>query len=366
MKDDYSRRGRFFGKKTRGHRSSDGNRKNFRLHGPGGYFGRAERGKGHDFHQHETLQDQIEKKDVPRIREMLAPSGLSGFRFSKLKGRSNYASLLKLSEFSERESFTEEEALFFAKVCAYLSKNPSGELDDLPVFGKDYELISEIHSGDSRVLSPDNSYRKQEFLFKAREAVKTADVILVNHALLLTEIGDDAPGSIGKLSRLVVDEAHNLEAAATDALLRTFALTDAEKTFSHIEASIRRHNRTPAVEKFLFPELREISDSFVLSFGMALELSERYAFSKAGSSHDRNTERGEVPTFSSLRIFSRSKGFPVPIRSSPRSWKKSKTFPTASTAPRKNSSKPLKRPFPNFRRSPYFWRNFSRLRETTS
>lgn len=231
-----------------------------------------------------TLQDQIAYKDVPKIRDILAPYGLSSFRFAKLKGRSNYASLLKLSEFPLRDGFSDEAKLFYAKIGVLLSESRTGELDEVSFYGRDYEFLSEIHSGDARVLSPDNPYRKKEPLYSAREAAKVAEVVLVNHALILTELADDAPGSTGKVSRLIVDEAHNLESAATDALTRTLVLPDIEKAFGRIEAHIRRHNRQPGAEKFLFPEIKEISESFVLSFGMALDFAERYAFVKNGES----------------------------------------------------------------------------------
>lgn len=229
-----------------------------------------------------TLQDQIAHKDVPRIRDILRPYGLDTFRFAKLKGRSNYVSLLKFAEFADREDFPEEAKLFFAKVAILLAESKTGELDEVSFYGKDYEFLAEIHAGDARVLSPDNPYRKKEPLYCAREAAKTADVVLVNHALILTELAEDASGTVGKLSRLVVDEAHNLEAAATDALTCELLLADIEKTFGRIEAHIRRHNRQSGAEKFLFPEMKEISESFVLSYGMALDFAERYAFVKAG------------------------------------------------------------------------------------
>lgn len=140
-------------------------------------------------------------------------------------------SLLKLSEFADREDFPEEAKLFFAKVAILLAESKTGELDEASFYAKDYEYLAEVHAGDARVLSPDNPHRKKEPLYAAREAAKTADVVLVNHALILTELADDAAGTVGKLSRLIVDEAHNLEAAATDALTAELALADIEKTF---------------------------------------------------------------------------------------------------------------------------------------
>jgi hypothetical protein len=189
-----------------------------------------------------------------------------------------------LSEFPLRDGFSDEAKLFYAKIGVLLSESRTGELDEVSFYGRDYEFLSEIHSGDARVLSPDNPYRKKEPLYSAREAAKAAEVVLVNHALILTELADDAPGSTGKVSRLIVDEAHNLESAATDALTRTLVLPDIEKAFGRIEAHIRRHNRQSGAEKFLFPEIKEISESFVLSFGMALDFAERYAFVKNGDS----------------------------------------------------------------------------------
>lgn len=228
-----------------------------------------------------TLQDQIAKKDVPRLREILSPYGLGSFRFAKLKGRSNYASLLKTEEFSQRDDLPDEGKAFFAKIAVFLAESESGELDEVSFYGKDYEYLAEIHASDLRVLSPENPHRSKEPLHIARESAKAADVLLVNHALVLTEISDDATGNLGKLSRLVVDEAHNLEAVATDALSVTVTLQEVEKAFGRIESQIRRHNREPGSEKFLFPEMKELSESYVLSFGMALDFLERFAFQSA-------------------------------------------------------------------------------------
>ena len=52
-----------------------------------------------------TLQDQIEYKDIPKIRSLLEPFELQNFRIQKLKGRSNYASLLRSIEYIEQEKF---------------------------------------------------------------------------------------------------------------------------------------------------------------------------------------------------------------------------------------------------------------------
>jgi len=71
------------------------------------------------------------------------------------------------------------------------------------------------------VLHDDNEYKYYEYLFKARSYAQNANIVVVNHAVLLQDI--KTKNSIfPEMKHLIIDEAHNLEDTTTDALKKTF------------------------------------------------------------------------------------------------------------------------------------------------
>ena len=189
---------------------------------------------------------------------------------------------MRFFEFLEADiERADEYYTFVAKILFWLTDTKEGELDELSFYGKEYAFLEEVHSGDARVLSVENQVRKREFLYRARERAKNANLLLVNHALLLSELSDEASGNLGKLSCLVIDEAHNLEDSATDALMRTISLVSMERELGHIETAIRRNNKKIENESFAFPEWTGIKESLILSFGMIFDFTLQYGQYKA-------------------------------------------------------------------------------------
>ncbi len=116
-----------------------------------------------------TLQDQIIEKDVPKLRALLKEFHLDHFSVQKLKGRTNYVSLLKAFEFIDKERFEYFEAIFAIKIAYWLMETKTGELDELSFYGPEYSLVDDINASDSRVLGSENPHKDDEFLFLARE-----------------------------------------------------------------------------------------------------------------------------------------------------------------------------------------------------
>ena len=224
-----------------------------------------------------TLQDQIFEKDIPNLRLLFTRHDIGDFSVAKIKGRSNYPSLLLLFEYLAADSFEETEVIFLAKVLFWLHTTRFGELDELVFYGPEYGYMDRIRSSDKRVLIPENPYRKEEFLYTARQDAKNANLVIMNHSLLLSEIEsvEDAKILPG-IKHLVIDEAHNLEAVATDALKRSVSLSVIESALEGIESVLRKQKRTPDMEPFIFPELRAIAESIILSFGMIFDVFGRY------------------------------------------------------------------------------------------
>lgn len=236
-----------------------------------------------------TLQDQIFEKDIPAMRELCRAEGIEDFSVTKIKGRSNYLSLFLFFEYIEGDIREEIEYIVVAKLLFWLLRTEYGELDELSWYGQEYSIVDKLRSNDRRVLIPENPYRKEEFLYRVRQDAKTANIIIINHALLLSETTEDTPSKIlPDIKLLVIDEVHNLEAVATDALKYSTSLTQIEEALSSIDLIIKRQNQKgkPVTELFVFPDFRDMSESIVLNFGMVFDVLYRYLAFRVPQSGD--------------------------------------------------------------------------------
>ncbi|MGB7873923.1 MAG: DEAD/DEAH box helicase, partial [Anaerolineales bacterium] len=163
-----------------------------------------------------NLQDQLIKKDIPDLRAALN----SDLRAAVLKGRSNYLCPRRLQYVRQRFPSNKTEMRVLAKVLVWLLENQSGDRNEINLTGPtEREMWTRMSAeddacgGETCVKSTGGACP----FYKARQAAITAHVLIVNHALLLSDI---ASGShvLPAYNYLIVDEAHHLESATTNAL----------------------------------------------------------------------------------------------------------------------------------------------------
>lgn len=165
-----------------------------------------------------NLQEQLLGQDLPFLADKL---GLH-FKSVLLKGRSNYLCLRKAA-FAEREQgnlFSEGDREVFDSVVEWSRSTADGSRSDLP-FIVPPQVWSEVASdGDDcmRVRSP---YFSRCFFFRSRREAASADVIVVNHHLLMADLATRAATGdytttavLPPYQRVILDEAHNLEDVA--------------------------------------------------------------------------------------------------------------------------------------------------------
>ncbi|MHB9092522.1 MAG: ATP-dependent DNA helicase, partial [Chloroflexota bacterium] len=88
-------------------------------------------------------------------------------------------------------------------------------------------------------------YRKRTcFLYRARWEAAAAHVVVVNHALLLSQIGPEAGAVLPEYRYLVVDEAHNLEDVATDQLSHTVGRREVDNLLDDVSRESITGGRT--------------------------------------------------------------------------------------------------------------------------
>ncbi|HVH62928.1 MAG TPA: helicase C-terminal domain-containing protein [Candidatus Dormibacteraeota bacterium] len=159
-----------------------------------------------------TLQEQLMGKDLPGLREWLPWD----FKACLLKGRSNYVSLRRWRRYLAEPVTDSEELMFKLKVMIWLHATESGDRSELRLHGREEVLWNRIAS-DPMDCFGINCKKEDCYVHRARAEAETADIVVVNHALLLAdaEIGG---GLLPEYDHLVVDEAHHLEDAATRGL----------------------------------------------------------------------------------------------------------------------------------------------------
>ena len=159
------------------------------------------------------------ESDIPRAVAVLGDEA-GKFKVAMLKGRSNYLCLRALGDFFSAGFWTmsREEQDEMPNLIKWLRCTPDGDLDLYE--GLPRSLLSCPGEECSARRCP---YFSRCFVYKARLKAAEADLIVVNHSLVLAEAMGSGGSILPAYARLILDEAHNLESIATDCLSREFS-----------------------------------------------------------------------------------------------------------------------------------------------
>lgn len=173
-----------------------------------------------------NLQTQLYFKDLPLLSRVVRQP----FKAALIKGRMNYVCLRHVTRILEhRESeLTEEQLPLMAKVLAWLAVTGTGDLEELDrVFeNRRLSLLMRLPSNGDECRGRRCQHYSRCFVQKARTRSLNADIVVANHALVFAESGEQ-PYAIPRHAQLILDEAHNLEEAAT----RMFTLEIVQSRF---------------------------------------------------------------------------------------------------------------------------------------
>jgi ATP-dependent DNA helicase DinG len=159
-----------------------------------------------------TLQEQLMVKDLPGLREWLPWD----FKACLLKGRSNYVSLRRWRRYLAEACKESDELKFKLKVLMWLHTTESGDRSELRLYGREEVLWAQIASDPLDCVGI-HCTKEDCYVHRARAEAEAADLVVINHALLLAD-AEVGGGLLPEFDHLVVDEAHHLEEAATRGL----------------------------------------------------------------------------------------------------------------------------------------------------
>jgi ATP-dependent DNA helicase DinG len=161
-----------------------------------------------------TLQDQLYAKDVPLVGGAL---GL-GARIALLKGRANYLCLQRLDAARLQSTLDETRAATLARIAAWSQRTRTGDLAEVPELGDADPVLPLVTSTRENCLGQRCPQFPDCHVFAARRRALEADVVIVNHHLLLADLAlkEDGFGDLlGAADAVILDEAHQIPDLAT-------------------------------------------------------------------------------------------------------------------------------------------------------
>jgi ATP-dependent DNA helicase DinG len=168
-----------------------------------------------------NLQEQLINKDLVIMSRILP----FDFKAVLVKGRNNYLCLRKFKNF--KKSFDKKEIeidkKLFSELNDWKKTTKSGEKTEINFLLKS-DIWNQIAAESDLCLNSACPFFQQCYFMKARKEVYKADILIVNHHLLLSDArlkfdtGSVDRGILPNFNHLIIDEAHNIGDIATDHL----------------------------------------------------------------------------------------------------------------------------------------------------
>ena len=217
-----------------------------------------------------NLQDQLLNKDIPAVQALLAASwpDEQPLAAAQLKGKRNYLCLRRHLAARHAPSLSDEEARFLLRLLLWLVQSETGDRAELRLSQNEDTLWHRLSAQNEDCLGSSCPFVADGscFLVRARRRAEAAHLVVVNHALLLSDVAV-AGRLIPPYDHLILDEAHHLEEQATRQL--GFEGREAELA-AYLD---RLHRRTRAAGAGLTAAVRQSVRGLATPLGPAAHLS---------------------------------------------------------------------------------------------
>ncbi len=163
-----------------------------------------------------TLQDQLFRRDLPRLRKALALP----INVALLKGRGNYVCPYHLERLSgdDRALKSRAEISQLRHIQVFAQQTKTGDRSDLVQVPEDADIWNRVTSTRENCLGQECPHVRDCFVLKARRQAQDADLVVVNHALFMADLALREEGItelLPTVELVVFDEAHQLPDIAT-------------------------------------------------------------------------------------------------------------------------------------------------------
>ena len=164
-----------------------------------------------------NLQQQLAEKDIIQAQKILETNE----KFLLLKGRQNYVCLRRLKDLEDEKDLFFEEVEELKIISEWVKNSETGSKSEL-TFLPSEAVWQRINSESDACMGNRCKFFEDCFVMKVRKAANEAKILIVNHHLLFSDIQlrlstqkYDEAAVLPPYTRLIFDEAHGIEAAAT-------------------------------------------------------------------------------------------------------------------------------------------------------
>ncbi len=162
-----------------------------------------------------NLQDQLYKRDVPVVRDALAiPVSVA-----LLKGRGNYLCVHRLALAEVSHYSSPEQADKVRRIRLWAGHTRNGDIAECSDISEGDPVWAQVTSNSENCLGQECPSYDDCHLVSARRAAQAADIVVVNHHLLLSDMALKEEG-FGELlpaaDAFIIDEAHQLADVASN------------------------------------------------------------------------------------------------------------------------------------------------------
>ncbi|MFQ5486894.1 MAG: ATP-dependent DNA helicase, partial [Gammaproteobacteria bacterium] len=162
-----------------------------------------------------TLQEQLYHRDIPLVRKALS----APLRYAMLKGRGNYLCRYRLQLAQQAGSDRAPQyAVHYRRIRAWAARTEQGDIEELSGIPEDSPVWRQVTSSGDNCLGQECPDFSACHVMKARRAAQEADLLVINHHLLFSDMmlkeggfGELLPGADG----FIIDEAHQLPEIAS-------------------------------------------------------------------------------------------------------------------------------------------------------
>ncbi|UPG89100.1 ATP-dependent DNA helicase [Luteibacter aegosomaticola] len=156
-----------------------------------------------------ALQDQLFFRDLPRVHHVLG----SRAKVSLLKGRANYLCLYRLDQAVREGNPDRQLATQLSAIRAWSARTRRGDRMEMADIPEDSAVWPRVTSTPENCLGSECRFFEDCHVVKARREAMEADLVVVNHHLLMADLalkqegfGEILPGA----DAFILDEAHQL------------------------------------------------------------------------------------------------------------------------------------------------------------
>lgn len=171
-----------------------------------------------------NLQSQLCDKDIPAVEKILGKK----IKFVLMKGRQNYICKRRLQDAALMPDLFDEDVEKIKAIAEWARDSETGSKSDLH-FMPSESVWTRVNSESDACMGNKCPFFSECFVMKVRKEAADANLIVVNHHLLFADIEARMNGGgyenqivLPPYNRIVFDEAHGIESAATSFFSESF------------------------------------------------------------------------------------------------------------------------------------------------